>query len=79
MEEKTVKISYSEYKELIAKAERVATVARMLASTSYISTDDVKRILGIDCDDVEALKERIAEQDAIIAALENPPAVEREC
>lgn len=48
MEEKTVKISYSEYKELIAKAERIETVARLMRPNNYVSLDDIKSVLGID-------------------------------
>ena len=44
----TITIPSEEYKELMAKAERIATVERFLNSKIYVTMDDVKVILGID-------------------------------
>ena len=40
-------ISVEEYKELIAKAERIAVVERMFKSEDYICTKDVLNALNI--------------------------------
>lgn len=45
--ENTITISIDEYKELIAKAERIATIERMTAQ-GYVSTDDMMAVLGIE-------------------------------
>lgn len=47
MNENTITITIDEYKELVRKAERIAAVERMFTSGSYISTDDIKPVLGI--------------------------------
>lgn len=46
MEEKNIKITLEEYRDLLRKAERIATVERMFAS-GYVSSDDIKAVLGI--------------------------------
>lgn len=43
----TVTISSDEYKELLRKAERIATVERMLANLAYVNIDDIKVALDI--------------------------------
>lgn len=40
-------IKVEEYRELVAKAERIAAVGRMVASGEYISTGDIIAVLGI--------------------------------
>lgn len=44
----TVTISSDEYKELLAVAERVATVKRMYEQSGYVSDEDVKIVLNIN-------------------------------
>lgn len=48
MDEKMVKISFVEYKELIAKAERIAAVERLVNKSNYVSTGDIMIVLGLD-------------------------------
>lgn len=48
MNENTITITMDEYKDLVSKAERIAAVERMFASGSYVSTDDIKPVLGIN-------------------------------
>jgi hypothetical protein len=43
----TVTISSDEYKELLRKAERIATVERMIASTNYVNVEDIEVALDI--------------------------------
>jgi len=43
----TITITLEEYKNLIAKAERIETVGRMIDNTNYVNVDDIKAILGI--------------------------------
>ena len=43
----TVTISSDEYKELLAIAERVATVERMYEQLDYVSDNDIKVALNI--------------------------------
>ena len=43
----TVTISSDEYKELLAVAERVATVERMYEQLDYVSDNDIKVALNI--------------------------------
>ena len=45
--EHTIIISVAEYRELTAKAERIAAVERMVATGNYISTGEVMAVLGI--------------------------------
>ena len=45
--EHTIIISVAEYRELTAKAERIAAVERMVATGNYISTGDMIAVLGI--------------------------------
>ena len=40
-------ITVEEYRELVAKAERIAAVGRMIGSSEYISTGDIIAVLGI--------------------------------
>ena len=47
MNENTITITLDEYRELIAKAERIEAVGRMIDSTNYVNVDDIKAILGI--------------------------------
>lgn len=44
----TITITLEEYRNLIAKAERIETVGRMIGSTNYVSVDDIKAILDIE-------------------------------
>lgn len=48
MNENTITITLDEYRELLAKAERIATVERMIDSTNYVNVDEIKAILGIE-------------------------------
>ena len=48
MNENTITITLDEYRDLIAKAERIATVVRMLANTKYVTMDDIKVVLDIN-------------------------------
>lgn len=48
MNENTITITLDEYRELIAKAERIEAVGRMIDSTNYVNVDDIKAILGIE-------------------------------
>lgn len=45
--ENTITISISEYKALVAKAERIAATERLIANVEYVSTDDIKAVLNI--------------------------------
>ena len=44
----TVQIPLEEYKELVTKAERIATIERIANSNSYFSMSDFYTILGIE-------------------------------
>lgn len=48
MNENTITITLDEYKELIAKAERIETVGRMLGTLNYVNVDDIRAVLGIN-------------------------------
>lgn len=56
MPENTIVISLEEYKELLAKAERIAAVERLLANLDYVRVEDIKVVLDVysrkteDCD-----------------------------
>ena len=43
-----IKISISRYDELVKASERIAAVERMFKSGNYVSTDDIKVVLGIE-------------------------------
>ena len=43
----TITIALDEYRELIAKAERIEAVGRMLDSVNFVNVGDIKAILGI--------------------------------
>ena len=43
----TITITLEEYRNLIAKAERIETVGRMIGSGNYVSVDDIKAVLDI--------------------------------
>lgn len=47
MTENTITISVEEYKDLLKKAERIATFERIFAVNEFIATNDVAHILGI--------------------------------
>lgn len=47
MNEATITITLEEYKDLLRKAERVATVERMVENSGYVSVEDVELVLGI--------------------------------
>jgi UDP-3-O-acyl-N-acetylglucosamine deacetylase len=47
MNENTITITLEEYKELLRKAERIATVEKMLANLAYVNVDDIKVALDI--------------------------------
>lgn len=44
----TVSVPLDEYKELLAKAERIAAVERMANSGNYFTPEEVYTILGIE-------------------------------
>ena len=44
----TITISIGEYKELVAKAERMSVLERMARNNEYICTSDVINVLGIE-------------------------------
>lgn len=48
MNENTITITLEEYRNLIAMAERIAVVSRMLGSTNYVNVDDIKAVLDIN-------------------------------
>jgi hypothetical protein len=48
MQEHNIIISVDEYRELVEKAERIATVERLLKSDAYVSVKEVAAILAID-------------------------------
>ena len=48
MNENTITITLDEYRDLIAKTERIATVVRMFANTKYVTMDDIKVVLDIN-------------------------------
>lgn len=41
-------ITLEEYKELCEKAERIATIERLMNANSYVTVADILAILGID-------------------------------
>lgn len=45
MPENTIVISLEEYKELLAKSERIAAVERLLANLEFVSVDEIKVVL----------------------------------
>lgn len=45
MPENTIVISLDEYKELLAKSERIAAVERLLANLEFVSVDEIKVVL----------------------------------
>lgn len=47
MPEHNIIISVDEYKELVEKAERVATVERLVNSNDYVSEKNILSVLGI--------------------------------
>lgn len=47
MNKNTVTISIEDYNEFIRKAERLAVIERM-ANSGYISTEDIRRIIGTE-------------------------------
>lgn len=55
MEERTITITLNEYNELIAKAERISAVERVLERTEFPTIEDVKAILDV--------KEKVKEKD----------------
>mgnify|MGYP003292050970 CR=1 FL=1 len=44
----TVSVPLDEYKELLAKAERIAVAERMANSANYFTPEEVYTILGIE-------------------------------
>lgn len=48
MEERTITIPLNEYKELIAKAERIAACERMIANREYVTLNDIAAALNIN-------------------------------
>lgn len=48
MDEITITITLDEYRTLIAKAERIEAVSRMLGEIQYVNVEDIKAILGIN-------------------------------
>lgn len=47
MQEHNIIISVDEYKELVEKAERIATVDRLVNSGDYVSEKNILSVLGI--------------------------------
>lgn len=47
MNERTVTIPLNDYNEIIRKTEVLAVIERM-ANSGYISTEDIKRIIGTE-------------------------------
>lgn len=47
MNENTITITLDEYRDLIAKAERIEAVGRMLGTLQFVNVDDIKAVLGI--------------------------------
>lgn len=47
MNENTITITLEEYRDLIAKAERIAVVGRIIDGTAYVSLSDIKTVLDI--------------------------------
>lgn len=48
MNEITITITLDEYRTLVAKAERIEAVGRMLGEIQYVNVEDIKAILGIN-------------------------------
>lgn len=48
MNENTITITLDEYRELVAKAERVEAVGRIITRTQFVNVDDIKAILDIE-------------------------------
>lgn len=47
MNERTVTITLDEYRELVQKSERIATVDRLFKNGDYVTVTEVKKILGL--------------------------------
>lgn len=47
MYENKIPVDMEEYRELVAKAERIEALKRLFASTEYVSMEDVKAVLSI--------------------------------
>lgn len=47
MEHNKITITLEEYKELIIAAEKVATAERLCKQSGYVSTGELKAVLGI--------------------------------
>lgn len=45
--ENKITITLEEYASLLVKAERIAVIERMLAQDKYVSTSDIRTIVGI--------------------------------
>lgn len=45
MPENIIVISIDEYRELLAKSERIAAVERLLANLEFVSVDEIKVVL----------------------------------
>lgn len=46
-------VNFSEYRDLVAKAERIETLKRLFKTNEYVSMADVKAVLGITEDGEE--------------------------
>ncbi len=47
MQEHNIIISVDEYRELVAKAEQIYAVERVINQSDYVSMETIKAILGI--------------------------------
>ena len=47
MYENKIPVDMEEYRELVAKAERIEALKRLFASTEYVSMEEVKAVLGV--------------------------------
>ena len=47
MENNTITITLDEYRELLAKAERIAAAGRMINADGYVTIDDISVVLDI--------------------------------
>jgi phage pi2 protein 07 len=48
MNDRTITITLDEYRELVQKSERIATLQRLFAKSDYVAAGDIKNVLGIE-------------------------------
>lgn len=46
--ENTITISVKEYKSLLLMAAKTAIIKEMVANGKYVSTDDIKLVIGVE-------------------------------